>query len=143
VPQNLELSSSKLILIGEDDIDDQEFLKEIFSSLDDSFIIVFTTNGMGILNYLDTCNDGDMPCLILLDYNMPGLTGLEILKELKSRKRFHKIPKIIWSTSRSANYRDICLEMGANEYLVKPSNVNDLMQTCRQILDTCFPKKEA
>ena len=143
MPQNLELSSPKLILIGEDDIDDQEFLKEIFSSLDESFVIVFTTNGMEILNYLDTCNNDEMPCLILLDYNMPGLTGAEILIELKSRKRFHNIPKIIWSTSGSTNYRDLCLEMGANDYLIKPSNVNDLMQTCKQILDTCIPKKEA
>lgn len=143
MPQNLELPASRLILIGEDDIDDQEFLKEIFSSLDDSFIIVFTTNGIGILNYLDTCNADELPCLILLDYNMPGLTGVEILNELKSRERCHNIPKIIWSTSRSTNYRNICLEMGANDYLVKPSNVNDLMQTCKQLLDTCIPKKEA
>ena len=138
MPQNFEPDNSKLILIGEDDLDDQEFLKEIFSSIDPSFSIVFASNGTEMLSYLEEAGIHHLPCLILLDYNMPGLNGVEILKELKSRPRYNAIPKIIWSTSKSTNYRDICLEMGANEYLVKPSNVNDLIETCRYMLSTCI-----
>lgn len=138
MPQNFEPYNSKLILIGEDDLDDQEFLKEIFSSIDPSFSTVFTANGVEMMTYLETCSDDRLPCLILLDYNMPALNGVEILKELKSKERYNAIPKIIWSTSKSTNYRDICLQMGAHEYLVKPSNVNDLIETCRHMLSTCI-----
>jgi len=138
VPQNFEPYNSKLILIGEDDLDDQEFLKEIFSSIDPSFSTVFAANGVEMMTYLEACPDNRLPCLILLDYNMPALNGVEILKELKSRERYNAIPKIIWSTSKSTNYRDICIQMGAHEYLVKPSNVNDLIETCRHMLSTCI-----
>jgi len=138
VPQNFESDNSKLILIGEDDLDDQEFLSEIFSSIDPSFSIEFAANGSELLSYLDDNSHKHLPCLILLDYNMPGLNGVEILKELKSRERYDAIPKIIWSTSKSTNYKDVCLQLGAHEYLVKPSNVNDLTEICRYMLNTCI-----
>ena len=128
--------SPKKILIGEDDLDDQELLKEIFTSIDGSFTLIFAANGSQVLSYLDK-NPDDLPCLIILDYNMPGLNGAEILKELKKSKRFNSIPKIIWSTSRSGTYKDICLELGANDYLVKPSNLNDLVEICRYMLSVC------
>lgn len=130
-------TNSKLILIGEDDLDDQEFLKEIFVSIDDSFSFLFAFNGPEVMNVLDKCEDIKLPCLIILDYNMPGSNGAEILKELKNNNRYDGIPKVIWSTSRSDTYRDICLKLGANDYLVKPSNVNDLVDMCRYLLSVC------
>lgn len=127
----------KTILIGEDDLDDQEFLKEIFTSIDGSFSFLFASNGPEILARLKECESTHMPCLIILDYNMPGLNGAEILKELKNNRRYDAVPKIIWSTSKSDTYKDICLELGANDYLVKPSNVNDLVDLCRYMLSVC------
>lgn len=138
MPQNSEPNNFKFILIGEDDLDDQDFLKEIFSTIDESFSLVFASNGREILQYLDGCGDHHLPCLIVLDYNMPGLNGVEILKALKANPRYDGIPKVIWSTSKSSSYKDICLDMGANEYLVKPSNVNELIETCKYMLSVCI-----
>jgi len=129
--------NTKLILIGEDDLDDQEFLKEVFISIDDSFAIIFASNGPEVLLMLEKMEDKQLPCLIVLDYNMPGHNGAEILKELKNNPRYDAIPKIIWSTSKSDTYKDICLELGANDYLVKPSNVTDLVDICKYMLSTC------
>lgn len=131
---------SKLILIGEDDPDDKEFLKEIFSSIDNSLSFLFAANGSHVLNYLATCEDKDLPCLILLDYNMPELNGAEILKELKLNKRCDAIPRIIWSTSQSNTYKDLCMGLGADEYVVKPSSMNALIETCRHMLSFCGKK---
>ena len=127
----------KLILIGEDDLDDQEFLKEIFLSIDDSFSLIFASNGPEVLSVLEKIEDTQLPCLVVLDYNMPGSNGAEILQVLKDNSRYDSIPKIIWSTSRSDMYKDICLEMGANDYLVKPSNVSELVEICRYMISTC------
>ncbi|HLG40522.1 MAG TPA: response regulator [Chitinophagaceae bacterium] len=136
MPQNGP-DNNKLILIGEDDLDDQEFLKEVFSSIDNSFTLLFSTSGAEILTHLNKSNDTDLPRLIILDYNMPGLNGVEILMELRNNKRYDGIPKIIWSTSGSSTYRNMCLAVGAHDYLVKPSNVNDLVEICRYMLTTC------
>jgi len=130
-------TNSKLILVGEDDLDDQEFLKEVFVSINESFSLIFASNGPQVLTLLENFDDEQLPCLIVLDYNMPGSNGAEILKELKNNPKYDSIPKIIWSTSGSDTYKDICLELGANDYLVKPSNVNDLVDICRYMLSTC------
>lgn len=137
MPQSHLLNTSKIILIGEDDLDDQEFLKEIFASIDDSYSLIFADNGSQLLNHLGNIDDNELPCLILLDYNMPELNGAEILKELKKRSRYNDIPKVIWSTSKSSTYKDICLELGANDYVVKPSNVNALIEVSRNLLSHC------
>jgi CheY-like chemotaxis protein len=130
-------NSNKLILVGEDDVDDQDFLRETFSSIDDSVSVEFAWNGPQVLKYLGDCEDDHLPCLIILDYNMPEMTGAEILKELKSSARYKNVPKIIWSTSGSKTYMDVCLESGANDYVIKPSNVQDLIKVSRYMLSFC------
>jgi CheY-like chemotaxis protein len=137
-PNNLPtLSNSKFILIGEDDVDDQDFLKEIFSQVDDTFPLMFVQNGKQVVDFLEQQYDNDLPCLILLDYNMPELNGADILIQLKTKDRYHSIPKIIWSTSGSNTYKKSCLELGANDYFIKPSNVNELIDLVRKMVSIC------
>ena len=132
--QRISTKNSRSILIGEDDIDDQELLQEIFSSVDKSLELEFVPNGSRVLDYLKQCNDENLPSLILLDYNMPERNGAEILNELKITERYSSIPKIIWSTSRSQMFKDICLKLGANDYVIKPSKVNDFIEMARYII---------
>ena len=131
------LSSSKFILIGEDDIDDQEFLTEVFNVVDDTFIVEFANNGKIMIDQLQALDETLLPCLIVMDYNMPGLNGAEILKQLKEDKRYFHIPKVIWSTSNSEMYRNICLQLGANDYLIKPSSVREMEETVKYMLAFC------
>lgn len=139
MPQYHESPAPQTILIGEDDLDDQEMLKDIFTSIDTNYALSFVGNGTGILQQLSQHQNGNLPCLILLDYNMPGMTGLEILQEIKNDIRYAKIPTIIWSTSRSAVDKNVCLQLGAVDYLVKPSTVRELTAICRYMLSTCIP----
>ena len=129
---------SKFILLGEDDADDQEMLKEVFSSIDASFVLFFVNNGKEILSALEKLKRDQMPCLIVLDYNMPGLNGADILRELGSNERYKEIPKVVWSTSGSEKFRSICLELGAQDYVIKPTNVPDLEKIARYMLSLCL-----
>lgn len=128
---------SKFILLGEDDADDQEMLKEVFTSVDATFILFFVNNGSEILSALEKLKDDQMPCLVVLDYNMPGLNGADILLELSRNERYKNIPKIVWSTSGSEKFRKICLDLGAVDYVIKPNNLNDLEKTARYMLSVC------
>jgi len=140
VPQKVITSRdlpSKFILLGEDDADDQEMLKEVFASIDIGFILFFVNNGSEILSALEKLKNDQMPCLIVLDYNMPGLSGADILRELGTNERYKNIPKVVWSTSGSEKFRSICLELGAVDYVIKPSNVNGLEEVARYMLSLC------
>ena len=139
VPKNREKfsPSQKFILLGEDDIDDQEILEEVFSRIDPSLRLQFINNGKKLVSHLEEVKDEQLPCLIILDYNMPELNGAEILRNLNNNKRVKHVPKIIWSTSNAPAYRDICMELGARDYLVKPSKINALVDMAKRMLSYC------
>ena len=141
MPQKTDLSIqsfSRFILFGEDDIDDQELLKEVFASVGDSFRILFANTGEQVLSALGKLNDEQLPCLIVLDYNMPILNGADILKELNNGSRYTDIPRIIWSTSGSETFKNICLELGATDYIIKPSNLKEMEDIVRYLLSVCM-----
>ena len=129
---------SKFILLGEDDADDQEMLKEVFTSIDISFVLFFVNNGKEILSALEKLKDDQMPCLIVLDYNMPGLNGADILRELGTNERYKNIPKVVWSTAESERFKKVCLELGAADYVIKPNNVIGLEEVARYMLSLCL-----
>jgi len=127
---------SKLILIGEDDLDDQELFKEIFDSVQENIQLEFVSNGMEVIQYLENCNE-NLPCLIILDYNMPELSGADILQRLQGNPAYDKIPKIIWSTSGSSIFKEKSIEFGATAYVIKPSNVTELKEVAHYMLSYC------
>jgi len=114
---------SGFILIADDDLDDQELLGDAFHAIDKSLALEFIHNGNKVIRYLEKLPDAELPSLIILDYNMPELNGVEILKVLNGGGRYKLIPKIIWSTSNSIVYKNICLQLGATDYIVKPSDL--------------------
>ena len=144
MPENLPVdppvSKPALILLGEDDIDDQELLKEIFTSIDKGLGFIPISNGKKLITYLEQRPADELPALIILDYNMPELNGAEILKILSTHKRYHSIPKIVWSTSKSNDFRAICLEYGAIDYIVKPSSITALIEVAKHMLSYITPR---
>lgn len=141
MPQKVEIQGdfpSKFILLGEDDPDDQEMLTDAFSTIDRKFILLFVNNGKEVLSALEKLEDDQMPCLIVLDYNMPGLNGEEILREISGNPRYKQVPKIMWSTSGSEKFKKKCLELGAADYVIKPSNFVDLKKTAEYMLQLCL-----
>jgi CheY-like chemotaxis protein len=117
------VNTSRFILLGEDDEDDQDFLKEALHSIDHTYRFKAVSNGRNLLSFLEELEDGNLPDLIVLDYNLPVLNGAEILKILKDHDRYLSIPKIVWSTSKSPVFRADCLSVGASDYIVKPTDV--------------------
>lgn len=126
---------NNFILIGEDDIDDKEILEEIFESIDPDIQLHFVNTGKKIVNYLELKNE--LPGLIILDYNMPDMNGAEILTSLQLNERLAAIPKMIWSTSDAPDYKNRCLELGACDYLVKPSTIQALQKMLKYMLSYC------
>jgi CheY-like chemotaxis protein len=132
-------ASNKFVLIGEDDKDDQEMLRDVFTAVDPSFQLVFVDTGKQLINLLGRLGN-DLPCLIILDYNMPELNGADILEQLNALNAYEQIPKVIWSTSGSEKFKNRCLELGAIEYIIKPSSFSALEDVARRLIDVCSGK---
>jgi two-component system chemotaxis response regulator CheY len=72
--------------------------------------------------------------LIVTDINMPDINGLELVSFVKSNEAYRSIPLIIISTESSDRDREKGLSLGANAYLVKPFEPDDLLQIARDLL---------
>lgn len=128
------------IFLAEDDIDDQELLAEAFSQLDNSIAVKAVNNGKKALSFLEQLPANENPCLIILDYNLPELSGAEILQRLNETDQFKEVTKVVWSTSNSPVYEKICLDLGAKAYLVKPNDISGITRLAQLMLQMCTVK---
>jgi CheY-like chemotaxis protein len=78
---------------------------------------------------------GPLPKLIVSDYNMPVLSGIELLKKLKSDDRLKKIHVVMLSTSNAQHHIDDSFRTGAVGYYVKPSTVDEFKIIAKEIID--------
>jgi hypothetical protein len=65
--ENVQIASlpAKFILFGEDDIDDEDLLREVIGGIDDSYHLLFVHNGRRLLEMLNQMPDNQLPCLIV------------------------------------------------------------------------------
>jgi CheY-like chemotaxis protein len=125
------------ILLAEDDPDDQELIVHAFTEISGSFNLHIVNDGKEALDFLTSISDSKLPCLIVLDYNMPELNGAQVLQKLTGNKRYQDIPKIILSTSGNPTYIQDCLHKGAHAYRVKPDNFHELIVLAKEMLEMC------
>ncbi len=115
------------ILIADDHPIVREGYKKILSDTPDMVVSDEAGNGQEVLNYIRK-KDYD---LILLDISMPGRSGLEILKELKTERP--KLPVLILSIYPEEQYAVRAFRAGASGYLTKASAPNELISAIRKI----------
>ena len=118
----------------EDDLDDQEFLTAALHAIDPALNLVSFSDGLKFMTAVEGLENDGLPKLIILDYNIPKLNGAGILEQLQQQKIFSAIPKIVWSTSDSEQYRQSCLAFGASAYFVKPSSISGINQLAQEFL---------
>lgn len=74
------------------------------------------------------------PSLILLDWMLPGLNGLEIIKRLKSKQETKRLPIIMLTAKAEENSKVLGLNSGADDYIVKPFSPRELIARIRALL---------
>lgn len=122
------------ILIADDDLDDLELLEEALLEYQPHTNIDKANGGMAAISYIDSYPESKLPNLIVLDYNMPDVNGLDVLTHIKALKQYDKVPKVIYSTSNANRYMTESLQNGATKYFVKPQNKTQLDEVAKQML---------
>jgi len=122
------------ILVADDDPEDLELLEEHLLSVEPTARLQTFSDGQSAYEYLRSQEDSDPPSLIVLDYNMPGLTGAQVLTFLKASHQYASTPKVVYSNSSTAKFIQECLNSGASEYIVKPDTMEDIHQVAKRLV---------
>ncbi len=124
-----------VILYAEDDLDDFESVKEALEQLSGNCRLQHARNGEEAVEYLQQ-NQNDLPCLIVLDLNMPVMNGKEVLYWLKENEAFSNIQVIVFTTSSREDDVKLCQKYGCT-FFRKPTLYRDLLHIAQMMLQMC------
>ena len=120
------------VLFIEDDMIETMKLQRAISKFESKHVIVEAKNGEEALTIL---NEGNLPDIILLDLNMPRMSGIEFLNILKSDARLKYLPTIILTTSENRVDLLRCFEIGIAGYIIKPLKYEDYERKLKRVFD--------
>jgi len=123
------------VMLVEDNPEDVVFTQRLlkFNKLDRDMLLA--TSGREALRILTKlAKEGEILDLILLDINLPDISGIELLTKIKKDRRLSSIPVVILTGSNEDEDIQKCYDLGAGSYLVKPISNDALML----VIDTLF-----
>ncbi|HEX4631640.1 MAG TPA: response regulator transcription factor [Chthoniobacterales bacterium] len=111
-------NSGERILVADDDATSRKLLSRILTRA--GFVCTEAPDGIAALKQLHD----DPPALLLLDYDMPGMNGAEVLKQLRHDENaiIAQIPAIMLTGHGGEESEVLCLEAGADDFVTKPIN---------------------
>lgn len=99
--------------------------------LENQYEVETKADGLEALVWLQ---NGNLPDLILTDLQMPNIDGIELIKRVKESGYFRNIPIIVLSSKDSSADRIQCLKLGAEDYIVKPFNPEELLLRIEKVI---------
>ena len=124
------------ILWADDDADDLELFHNVLLELTDQHQVLEFHNGQQVLDHLAASTEEEYPCLIILDMNMPKLSGRQTLAILKTVSKYKDIPVVMFTTSSSEIDRAFCKRYNT-EMITKPPTYERLKDLVKIFLEHC------
>lgn len=121
---------SPCVLAVEDNPGDVRLLKEGVATTDVPVDLTVCNNGSTAVEWLtgEECVGRDEPQLILLDLNVPGKSGYEVLQTVRNDTRFNDVPVVVVSSSQNPDDVQRVYEESANAYLTKPADPDEYIR---------------
>jgi CheY-like chemotaxis protein len=123
------------IIIVEDDLDDQDLIREVFESLEVPNELNFFTSAVDAYEYLKHTND--KPFIIFSDMNLPKMTGAEFKKKINENDRLRKlsIPFVFLTTTSSHSAVLTAYDNNAQGFFTKPHDMRSFKEMLALILN--------
>lgn len=137
-------NSQTTILFVEDSIDDYKAAEFAFRRAGLANPIVHCERGEDALDFLFRRNryedrEGEkLPGLVLLDLNLPGLDGHDVLSEIRNHEALIQLPIIVLTTSDDDKDIERCYRAGANSFIHKPVDFNGFIRAIQTLYDYWF-----
>jgi CheY-like chemotaxis protein len=133
------------VLLVEDNPTDVFVIKEVLDLCGPNLDVRLVTEGQAAMLYLqELARDEKAPCpaLVLLDLNLPKVTGIEVLRALRSSSRCSRIPVIVVTSSSAEPDRVAAQQLGAEGYFQKPTELTAYMELAELIKRVLGTKEE-
>lgn len=143
------MQADEAILYAEDEETDAFFVERAFKQAGISQRLVVVRSGQEAIDYLAGRGDyadrarHPLPRLVLLDLNMPGVSGLEVLKWIRTTPAVCTLVTIMLTSSNQDVDVHRAYQQGANGYLVKPADIHSLLSMAHAIRDYWLTQNRA
>jgi len=118
----------------DDDPDDQYLIRRAIQQVNSNVELVSFESSEQLFNYFNQPKS-TLPDFILLDLNMPMISGKQILKRIKTTSELKTIPCIIFTTSQSERDIEESYQLGANSFIIKPGTFAQTVSIMQQLCD--------
>jgi CheY-like chemotaxis protein len=127
---------ARIVLCVDDDPDDRELIRNAIFKVDPSYSVAYATNGKEALSYLDQSLKTELPCLIIMDINMPVMDGKQTVAEIKKIEKLKEVPIVVFTTSNHPSDLQFCQRHGV-ELVTKPANFVQITSEAERLLQHC------
>ena len=129
--------TKNIVVYADDDQDDLELVKDAFTQYTRNVEVLTFLNGSEALAYLMKLSDEDIiPCLIILDINMPILNGKEALQRIRFMERFNSVPIVLFTTSSQPTDKAFAQQYNAG-FITKPIELKQMEYIADQFVEHC------
>ena len=126
-----------IVFYADDDLDDLELVKDAFAQYSTNVEVLTATDGSKALSYLNNLKNCDvLPCLIILDVNMPVINGKETLLRLREIEHFQNVPVVLFTTSSQPIDKNFAQKYNAG-FITKPIDVKQMEIIADQFIEHC------
>jgi len=130
------------ILYAEYDADDLFMVQQALEKYDGTLELQHAANGFEALRHLELSKaSGSLPCLVVLDINMPGMDGKETLIRIRQNENFKNMTVVLFTTSSSDSDKAFARKWNA-EFITKPLVYSELEQLATNFLNLCTSVSE-
>jgi len=130
-------TAKNLVFYADDDLDDLELVKDAFAQYSKNVEVLTATDGSKALSYLSNLKKYDvLPCLIILDVNMPVINGKETLLRLREIEHFQDVPVVLFTTSSQPIDKSFAKKYNAG-FITKPIDVKQMEVIADQFIEHC------
>lgn len=137
------ISQKNIVVYADDDLDDLELVQEAFTLYARDVDLVSFTDGISALTYLESLSDSEsLPCLVILDINMPMLSGRDVLVKIRENNLLESTPVVLFTTSSQPQDRSFALRFNAG-CVTKPLDVRQMELITSEFIDHCSDEVKA
>ncbi|OMP13637.1 hypothetical protein COLO4_01251 [Corchorus olitorius] len=128
------------VLYVEDNPDDVDIFKRVVGKIEQPPSYKVLNTGTEAVDYVlrrgtYQNKDTSTPKMLLLDLNLPGNNGFEVLQQIRSHTQGRTLPIVVYSTSDNPKDMREAFDLGANAYLIKPGGYREVSEMLRRAID--------